>query len=352
MPDKPMLITGGAGFVGRHVVWHVLRNKIAHEIWIVDNLFTGRHPDEWLLPQGFKRLEIGSSVEYRRDQFIVFFLRMDVRDFFRRALEFPFSRTLPRFGDVIHLASIVGGRALIEGDPLLVALDLSIDAEMFMWARVARPDRILYVSSSAAYPIQLQDKNISIPLKEEFIDFQNNLGMPDLTYGWSKLTGEYLARIAAQHYNLHVTCVRPFSGYGEDQELTYPIPAIASRVAKREDPLIIWGTGEQGRDFVHIDDCVELMFLAMEHISDGSAINIGSGVLTTFRQIAEMLARIAGYCPTIKPLIEKPSGVHSRYADMTLVQRKFGWRPKISLEEGLTRVYQSMLEKLNSGGLS
>jgi nucleoside-diphosphate-sugar epimerase len=89
------------------------------------------------------------------------------------------------------------------------------------------------------------------------IDFGEILGKPDYTYGWSKLTGEYLGRIAVEKYKLKVAVVRPFSGYGEDQEPVYPFPAIALRVAARRNPVIVWGNGLQSRDFVHIDDAVE-----------------------------------------------------------------------------------------------
>ena len=120
-----------------------------------------------------------------------------------------------------------------------------------------KPDRLLYASSSAAYPVDLQGKDGAVALKESDIQFGGRLGQPDMTYGWSKLTGEYLARIAHQHYGLHTACVRPFSGYGEEQDLSYPVPSIALRAAKREAPLTVWGSGLQGRDFVHIDDCIE-----------------------------------------------------------------------------------------------
>jgi nucleoside-diphosphate-sugar epimerase len=265
------------------------------------------------------------------------FVRADIRDFLRTWFE----SKRPDFADVIHLASIVGGRTKIERDPVAVAADFAIDSDLFLWATQARPGRVLYASSSAAYPINLQSESGAVALKEEFIRFDGSLGQPDMTYGWAKVTGEYLARLTAEHYGIKTACVRPFSGYGEDQDLTYPIPAIARRAACREDPLVIWGSGKQGRDFVHIDDCVEAMFLALDKISDGTAVNIGSGVLTSFDEIARTLADIAGYAPEIQPLVNQPTGVHARYADVRAAREILGWRPKISLIEGLTRVYET-----------
>ena len=95
---------------------------------------------------------------------------------------------------------------------MMVALDLAIDAEFFYWICNNKPNRVLYPSSSAAYPIDLQTTDGAIALKESDIDF-TRMGEPDMTYGWSKLTGEYLAKIAFKHYGVHITCIRPFSGY-------------------------------------------------------------------------------------------------------------------------------------------
>ena len=187
----------------------------------------------------------------------------------------------------------------------------------------------------------------AVALKETDICFDRQLGLPDMTYGWSKLTGEYLAKIAAKSYGLHVTCIRPFSGYGEDQDPSYPVPAIARRAAQREDPLTVWGTGRQARDFVYIDDCVEFMFRAMDSIGDGSGVNIGSGVLTDFITVANMFAEIAGYSPHILPLENKPVGVQNRYADTSFVQRHFQWTPRTPLREGFQKVYENAELSMN-----
>jgi nucleoside-diphosphate-sugar epimerase len=266
---------------------------------------------------------------------LLFYMRENPR-FIQEKYDLHFDR----FSDVFHFAAIVGGRAKIEGDPMMVALDLSIDAEFFYWVCNHKPERVLYPSSSAAYPVNLQTTDQAVALKESDIDFTGNLGTPDMTYGWSKLTGEFLAKIAAKHYGVSVACIRPFSGYGEDQDLTYPVPAIAARAAKKEDPFEVWGSGRQGRDFVHIDDVIDFIMILLDRVSDGSAYNIGSGKLTSFLDLIKIFTGFAGYSPVIKPLLDKPVGVHSRYCDMSLVFEKFGWMPRISIEEGMRRVYE------------
>ncbi len=342
------LISGACGFVGRNMVKRLYRTT-SDQLFVVDDLSIGTHPSTWM-EYSHSRKE--KDLEIIGEDERIYFWKGDFRELlFRlrmnpRHIQDTYGLEFERFSDVFHFAAIVGGRLKIEGDPMAVALDLSIDAEFFYWACQHKPKRVLYPSSSAAYPINLQSTSGAIALSEPDIDFTKNLGVPDMTYGWSKLTGEFLAQIAADHYGISVVCIRPFSGYGEDQDLSYPVPAIAARAAKKENPFEVWGSGKQGRDFVHIDDVIDLIFILMDQVSDGSAYNIGSGKLTSFLGLIDVFTRIAGYSPEIKPLLDKPVGVHSRYCDMSLVKEKFGWMPRISLEEGMRRVYEVALTRI------
>lgn len=343
---KTHLVSGGCGFVGRNMV-NRLKNTTTDRVVFVDDLSVGIHPKEWL---GLPLSREVNGLEIYGEQERLLFLKEDFRYTLRKLVDRPdffqkdYQLDIEQFSDVFHFAAIVGGRAKIDGDPMMVALDLSIDAEFFYWICRHKPERVLYPSSSAAYPVNLQTSQNAVALKESDIDF-SNMGQPDMTYGWSKLTGEYLAHIAAKYYGVAVTVIRPFSGYGEDQDLTYPIPAIARRAALKEDPFEVWGSGKQGRDFVHIDDVLDCTLLAMEKITDGTAINIGQGRLTTFLEIIDYFTEFAGYKPEIKPLLDKPVGVHSRYCDMTWVKENLGWEPKISIREGMRRVYDAAVEK-------
>jgi nucleoside-diphosphate-sugar epimerase len=324
-----------------------LFSTTSDNILFIDDLSVGTHPSTWLDQEMVGEHQ---GVQFYGTDKRLQFIQCDFREWVMEMAKDPgyikskYGLNIDRFADVFHFAAIVGGRAKIDGDPLLVARDLSIDAEFFFWITRQRPERVLYPSSSAAYPINLQTESGAIALKESDIDF-NDMGQPDMTYGWTKLTGEFLAKIAASHYGIHITCIRPFSGYGEDQDLTYPTPAIARRAALKEDPFEVWGTGNQGRDFVHIDDILDCIFLAMDKIGDGSAINIGQGILTSFNDLIRIFTGFAGYNPPIKQLLDKPVGVHSRYSDMTWVKENLGWQPKISIEEGMRRVYDAAVSK-------
>ena len=347
---KIHLVSGGCGFVGRNMVKRLLKTT-SDTVFVVDDLSIGTHPSTWFTEFTSK---MNGDLEVIGNDSRLLFWKGDFRNFLfylrenPRYLQEKYHLDFEKFSDVYHFAAIVGGRAKIDGDPMVVALDLSIDAEFFYWVCQHKPDRVLYPSSSAAYPVSLQSTDGAVALQESDIDFKGNLGTPDMTYGWSKLTGEFLAQIAARHYGVSIVCIRPFSGYGEDQDLSYPVPAIAARAAKREDPFEVWGTGQQGRDFVHIDDVIDFIQILMDNVSDGTAYNIGSGRLLSFIEIIGVFCRIAGYKPQIKQLLDKPVGVHSRYANMDLVTNKFGWKPKISVEEGMLRVYNAAVERLKN----
>jgi len=318
--NKPSaLIPGGCGFVGRHMTSKLL--SLGYHVTVVDNLSTGLAPEQW--PHHLR-----ISEEHYSD---FTFHHADFRSYVRNAT--------PDFDLICHLSAVVGGRLLIDGDPLAVASDLAIDADLFNWVvGPVRPRKLLYFSSSAAYPIALQRLEFHQPLSEDLISFSNQLGVPDMTYGWSKLTGEFLAGFAAQKYGLDVVIYRPFSGYGEDQDFTYPFPSIVRRVANRENPIVVWGSGEQQRDFIHIDDVLDAVLVSMNRLAPGEALNLGSGEGISFRRLAEMTCKILGHDAPVVNDASKPEGVFARVGDC---RRMFSYyRPRISLEQGIQRVYE------------
>lgn len=248
-----------------------------------------------------------------------------------------FKTDTQKYDLIIHLAAIVGGRATIEGDPLGVASDLSIDSEFFNW--VIRTDQkcpIIYFSSSAAYPIRHQTFGKKVKLSEDLIDL-DNIESPDFTYGWAKLSGEYLASFARkQGARIHI--FRPFSGYGELQDLDYPFPSFVDRCIRRVPIFEIWGDGNQVRDFIHIDDIVEATLKAVE-LEIMEPVNLASGIPTSFNELASQMFRVTGYTPSdgIKHLTDKPVGVAFRCGDSTLMNSFY--TPKICLEDGIKRSY-------------
>jgi len=320
MSKPTALVTGGCGFVGRHFVRWLLEHE--YQVTVVDDLSTGLTPALW--PSELKVDDAAALT----------FHHTDFREYVKEAGAADFDL-------VVHLAAVVGGRLTIEGDPLAVATDLAIDATLFNWLVKQRPlpRKLLYFSSSAAYPIAEQTTQHHRPLAEELIDFDApQLGMPDMTYGWSKLTGEFLARHAADKYGLDVVIYRPFSGYGEDQDFTYPFPSIVRRVGLEESPIVVWGSGDQLRDFIHIDDAVEAVFASYDKLAPGTALNLGSGVGTSFRELAQLACEVIGHEAPILNDPSKPEGVFARVGDCERMFRYY--QPLITLEQGIARTYE------------
>lgn len=284
-----------------------------------DRGFLGRHFATELKRRGYE--VTGLDVKASPGQ--------DCRRYFQRSL--IKAHTPGHWDLVVHCAAVVGGRETIERDPLATAESLSIDAEMFRWAAVARPGRVLYFSSSAAYPVTLQTSAQAGRLAENWIQLWAP-GKPDEVYGWSKVTGELLAA-RLRESGVPVTVVRPFSGYGEDQDESYPFRAILERVRRREDPLELW-CGDCVRDWIHVDDVVAGA-LAVAESGTAEAVNLCTGRATSFLELAEMMATIAEYGPAIKPNPAAPQGVAYRVGDPTRMRRFY--EPKVSLEDGIRR---------------
>jgi nucleoside-diphosphate-sugar epimerase len=251
----------------------------------------------------------------------------DCRDFFKEDDSY--------FDMVIHLAAIVGGRVTIEGNPLSVATDLSIDAEMFNWAMRTRPGRVVYFSSSAAYPTKFQTGANPLKLSEQMLDLYA-VSNPDLTYGWAKLTGEYLARFA-QEAGIRTHIFRPFSGYGTDQDLDYPFPSYITRALRQDNPFDIWGDGHQVRDFIHMQDIVDAVDKAIELDIPGP-VNLGSGEAISFRELAKLVCKLQGYSPEYNFIETAPVGVTYRVSDPRKMLSFY--KPKISLTQGIVKALE------------
>jgi len=317
---RKVLVTGAAGFVGRHIVKRLL--EAGDEVHAVDCIaqYTGGIDPH----NGWPLFDPRQYSNFR-------FYREDCRDWFKRVQDTDFDYTF-------HLAAMVGGRLMIENNPLAVAEDLAIDSAYWQWATVARPKKSACFSSSAAYPISLQREDHYVLLKEDMISFDTDIGMPDMSYGWAKLTCEYLAQLAYQKYGLKSICYRPFSGYGEDQDDAYPFPSICKRAIAHmgQDTLTVWGSGTQMRDFIHIEDCVTGIMKTIDQIDDAGALNLSTGILTSFIDFASLAADVLGYHPEVKGMSDKPAGVHARGGNRAK-QEDLGFKYLLDFRAGVER---------------
>ncbi|MFH1542636.1 MAG: NAD-dependent epimerase/dehydratase family protein [bacterium] len=324
---RKILVTGGAGFVGRHFVHRFLEaGDEVHCVDLVAKFTGGIEPVKWPLfkPQDYKNFH---------------FYKQDCRQYFEQVADTDFDYAF-------HLAAMVGGREMIENNPLAVADDLSIDAEYWQWAARTKPKKTICFSSSAAYPIKHQRLEGYKLLTEDMISFAEDIGMPDMSYGWAKLTHEYLAKLAFEKNGLKSVVYRPFSGYGEDQDDNYPFPGICKRIlANKGAPVInVWGTGRQMRDFIHIEDCVDGVLSTMDQIDNAAALNLSTGIYTSFIDFVKIAADVLGFSPQVEGTSTKPEGVFARGGD-TAKQHSLGFKHKISFKDGIKRALTYYDEK-------
>lgn len=237
---------------------------------------------------------------------------------------------------VLHCAAIVGGRRLIDGTPTkLLAHNAQLDAAMFEWALETKPRDVVYYSSSAAYPAWLQERPNTI-LDEFDIDLDRS-ERPETSYGQAKLNGEQIARYARlEGQRVHV--LRPFSGYGADQDLDYPFPSFIARARAKMRPFEVWGDGTQVRDWIHIDDIVGATLAVIDQPKSVTS-NLCTGIGTDFATLALLVTSIAGYAPDIRYRSDKPSGVSNRVGDPSFMSTFY--EPTISIEEGVKRALRT-----------
>ena len=314
---KKVLVTGGASFIGSHLVDKLVEFKA--KVTVVDNLSSGK-------------LE---NLEKSLDK--ITFIKEDLEYvILERLLEIFKGHEI-----VFHLAAVHGGRGYIHTHPADVCSNFAIDHHVFEASYRAGVERVIFASSACVYPPKLQSQvGSEYLLKEEDTDpFKlDDYLSADIEYGWAKLMGEVQLIAFIKQYGMKGCSLRFVTAYGPRENETHAIIALIYKAFERMDPYVIWGTGEQERDFTYVEDIVEGTLLAGEKVTDGTPINLGTGERYKIRHVAEKIFEIMNWRP--KKLIfdtSKPMGVVSRALDITRAKRLLGWKPRFTLEEGLKR---------------
>lgn len=299
---RTVLVTGAAGFVGRHTVTEL--EKQGWDVTKCDIRYKG---------MGMSHMsDFNEVVTWNKK----------------------------RYDLVIHAAAVAPHRAAIDGQPMTFAQNMQLDAALFHWAMMTKQKRVLYISSSAAYPVMAQTEDrFGWRLAEDEIDLQYP-ELADGNYGITKLTGEHLAK-AAREVDVPVTVVRPFSGYGEDQGTDWPFGAFVQRIRNGDDPFVIWGNTMQRRDWIHIDDVVKGMLKIVEQqenneVVDGEPVNLCTGQCTAMGDLVMLMAQATGRSQ-LRIIVDntKPMGVMNRVGDPTRFFEYY--EPKVTIEEGVFR---------------
>jgi len=324
---KKVLVTGGASFIGSHLVDALLQKGAI--VRVADNFSSGKLAN---LEYDLKEIKPGV---WMSDNLMVY--RGDLKDI-------AFTREMVKSIEVVfHLAASHGGRGYIETHPAECCTNMILDQLVLEQAYKAGVERFCYASSACVYPRYLQEeKGSSYLLKEEDADpFVRDKAFADLEYGWAKLMGEMALRAYRKQYGMKTSAVRIFTAYGPRENETHAIIALIAKAFIQMEPYEIWGTGEQDRNFTYVEDIVDALLRAAEIIEDGSAVNAGRDDRITINQAAELIFNIIGWRPKqIYHDISKPEGVSSRAADLTKARTFLGWEPKISYEEGFSRTIE------------
>ena len=327
------LVTGGAGMIGSNLVRRLADD--GHRVTVVDNLWRGRVEN--------LRGDDGRPV-----------IDLD-RDFKRRDLALPgaLDDLLPGVDRVVHLADIVGGIGYVFGNQAAVfRQNLLINTHVV--ASVSRFPRLrgyVYPGTACSFPADKQTGVEAPPLREEDL-FP---AAPESAYGWSKLMGQYEAELMAQEIGIPVALPILHNVYGPpcdySTERSQVIPALIRRAIEHPAaPFVVWGSGRQGRAFLHVDDAVDGILGCLERGLGKGPIQIGPDSCTSIAEIAETVVAISGKPITIAYDRSKTEGDQGRCADYAKAASELGWAPRTTLRDGLTRLYRWMERELAADG--
>ncbi|MEM4733682.1 MAG: NAD-dependent epimerase/dehydratase family protein [Candidatus Bathyarchaeia archaeon] len=324
MKGKLMLVTGGASFIGSHLVDTLLARGA--EVRIADDFSSGKLSNlEYPLTKKSSDLWTFEGLTVCRG---------DLKDM-------RFTKRMIEDVDVVfHLAALHGGRGYIASHPAECCTNMILDQLVFEEACKAGVDRICFASSACVYPAYLQEQaGSSYLLKEDDADvFVRDKAFADLEYVWAKLMGEMALRAYHREYGMKTASVRIFTAYGPRENETHAIIALIAKAFIKMYPFVIWDTGDQDRNFTSVQDIVDALILASEKIEDGSAVNAGRSDRLTLNQAAELVFDMVGCRPRhIIHDLSKPQGVASRAADLTRARSVLGWTPKVSYKEGFQK---------------
>ena len=311
---KRILVTGGASFIGSHLT-DALVDKGA-KVRVVDNLSSGR------LANIQSHIESGQV------------------DFVEADLTEPgiAQKVVDGTQIVFHLAADHGGRGYVDLHQAACTTNLALDGMLFRACHELSVEKVVYASSGCVYPNHLQtDPGEILYLQEDMV------GPPfdaDNMYGWAKLMGEMTLQSFHQDWGLKSASCRYFTVYGERGHENHAVIAMIARAFIAQDPYVVWGNGEQIRNWTHVDDIVSGTILAAEKIDDGTAINLGTMERTRVIDAVQEVLSYTGHDAQIELHPEMPTGPMNRVADNALARRLLDWSPQVNFVDGLHRTIE------------
>jgi UDP-glucuronate 4-epimerase len=294
-----ILLTGGAGFIGSHLLERLIERK--DDVAVVDDFNDYYDP-------GIKRANLPKSG-----------FRLHERDI-RDAAPIV-AQEKPDL--VIHLAARAGVRPSQKDPALYESVNVGGTLGLLEACRANGVKRFIFASSSSVYG------NAEVPFREENADLQ-----PISFYGATKLLGEHYVRIYARLHGLHATSLRFFTAYGPRQRPDMAIHAFTAAVLQgREIPM--FGDGSTERDYTFVSDIVQGVLGAVDHDEPYAVYNLGESRTIALKRLIELIGENAGRKPLVKMLPEQPGDVKRTCASIDRARRGLGYDPKVPIEDGI-----------------
>ena len=304
LKGKNILITGGAGFIGSNLAEHLSKSN---SVTVLDDLSMGK-----------KENLDGLNVKFIKGPI----------------LDEDVLKSLDGFDVIFHLAAIPGVQESIESPIETSEINFIGTVKMLGLARKIDADTFIFASSCAIY-----GDTSNLPISE------NEVPNPLSPYATQKLASEYVIRNYRDIYGIKGISARFFNVYGPRQdpnsEYSAVIPKFIDMCVKGKAP-VIYGSGEQTRDFIYVKDLVHALELIAERSPEIDAINIGSGRETSINELAEVIIRETSCNLEPEHAPERKGEVERSLADISIAKRVLGWEPMYSLEDGIKETIEWM----------
>ncbi len=319
MQSKSVLVTGGAGFIGSHLV-DTLLGEGSWRVTVVDDLNDFYSPDvkranvhDALLNPGFELVEL------------------DIRD--PAKLRDVFDRS--EFDCIVHLAARAGVRPSLREPKLYAETNINGTLNLLELARDYEVKQFVFGSSSSVYGI-----NSKVPFSED-----DPIHQPISPYAATKAAGEFLCHTYSHLYNIRTVCLRFFTVYGARQRPDLAIHKF-SRLITEGKPIQIFGDGDTRRDYTYIDDIIQGVRAAMDYeASMHEVFNLGESETTELTRLVELIENGLGMKAVIDRQPMQPGDVPVTYADISKARRLLNYRPTTKIDEGIPKFVEWFLKK-------